>query len=72
MRWTVHAASLKSVTDNYLVFHALWEEVKEAVNDSEIWAREISVDVEPALFHVLPVQTHCNCQLYLVWNNSCL
>ena len=41
---TVHAASLKSVIDNYLVFQALWEEVKEAVNDSNIPACVISVD----------------------------
>ena len=33
-RWTVRAASLKSMIENYLVFNALWEEVKEAITDS--------------------------------------
>ena len=34
--WTVHATSSKSIIDNYLVFQALWEEVKDSVTDSEI------------------------------------
>ena len=34
--WTVHATSLKSVIDHYLVFQALWEEVKDTVTNSEI------------------------------------
>ena len=42
-RWTVRATSLKSVIDNYLVFQALWEEVKDTVTDSEIRARVIGV-----------------------------
>ena len=27
-QWTVHAGSLKSVMDNYMMFQTLWEEVK--------------------------------------------
>lgn len=52
-RWTVRAASLKSVIDNYLVFQALWEEVKDAVNDSEIRARVIGVNATMNRFDFL-------------------
>ena len=39
--WTVHTASSKSVIDKYMVFQALWDEVKDAVTDSEVRARVI-------------------------------
>ena len=28
-RWTVHATSLESILENYSVFQALWDDVKE-------------------------------------------
>ena len=37
----MRAASLKSVIDNYFVFQAFWEEVKDTVSDLEIRARVI-------------------------------
>ena len=52
-RWTVRAASLKSVIDNYLVFQALWEEVRDAVTDSEIRARVIGVNATMNRFDFL-------------------
>ena len=33
IRWTICAASLKCVKDNYLVFQALWKEVKDTATD---------------------------------------
>ena len=38
-RWTVRAASMESVVENYTVFQASWEEDKDAVRDSETCAR---------------------------------
>ena len=52
-RWTVSAASLKSVIDYYLVFQALWEEVKDTVGDSEIRARVIGVSATMSRFDFL-------------------
>ena len=52
-RWTVRAASLKSVIDNYLVFQALLEEVKDTVTDSEIQARVIGVEATMNRFDFL-------------------
>jgi hypothetical protein len=52
-RWTVHAASLKSVLDNYLVLQDVWEEVRESVADSEIRARVIGVDATRSRFNFL-------------------
>ena len=39
--------------DNYLVFNALWEEVKETITDSEIRARVIGVDATMNRFDFL-------------------
>ena len=52
-RWTVRAGSLKSVIDNYLVFQSLWEEVKDAVTNSEIRACVIGVDATMNRFDFL-------------------
>ena len=52
-RWTVRATSLKSVIDNYLVFQALWEEVKDTVTDSEIRAHVIGVNATMNRFDFL-------------------
>jgi len=49
----VRAASLKSVIDNYLVFQALWEEVKDTVTDSEIRTRVIGVEATMNRFDFL-------------------
>lgn len=42
-RWTVHANSLKSVTDNYTVLQNLWETSKDETSDTSIKARTIGV-----------------------------
>ena len=41
------------MTDNYLVFNSLWEEVKDVVTDSEIRARVIGVDATMKSFDFL-------------------
>ena len=51
--WTVRAASLESIMDNYLVFQALWEDVKETATDPEIRARVIGVDATMNRFDFL-------------------
>jgi hypothetical protein len=52
-RWTVRAASLASIMDNYLVFQALWEDVKATATDPEIRARVIGVDATMNRFDFL-------------------
>ena len=42
-RWTVRAASLRSVIDNYTVLQQLWEMLKDETSDPTIKARIISV-----------------------------
>ena len=43
-RWTVRAASFKSVIDNYVVLQKLWEESINKVTDPSIKARIIGVE----------------------------
>lgn len=43
-RWTVRAASLQSVLDNFDALCGVWEEVLDAVCDSEVRARVIGVN----------------------------
>ena len=52
-RWTVHAASLQSVLDNYEVLLQVWEESKETNLDSEIRARIIGVESQMLSFDFL-------------------
>ena len=40
-RWTVRAASLSSVLNNYAVFQGLWEETRDVAKDSDVRARII-------------------------------
>ena len=52
-RWTVRATSLESILENYLVFQALWEDVKETTTDPEIRARAIGVNATMNRFDFL-------------------
>ena len=52
-RWTVRAASLQSILDNYEVFQVLWEEIKDDITDSEIKARVIGVEATMRNFNFL-------------------
>ena len=52
-RWTVRAASLQSVLDNYEVLFGVWEESKESQVDSEIRARVIGVEAQMQSFDFL-------------------
>ena len=52
-RWTVRAASLQSVLDNYEVLLQVWEESKETNLDSEIRARIIGVESQMLSFDFL-------------------
>ena len=52
-RWTVRAASMNSVLDNYEVLLGVWEESKESHLDSEIKARIIGVDFQMKSFDFL-------------------
>ncbi len=49
-RWTVHAASLQNVLDNYEVLLDLWEETQL---DGQMRARIIGVDTQMHTFHFL-------------------
>ena len=49
-RWTVRAASLKSVLDNYGVLQALWDEAQSWRLDSEMRARIIGVATQMQSF----------------------
>eukprot|EP00731_Ephydatia_muelleri_P003599 Em0001g3599a len=50
-RWTVRAASLKSVIDNYTVLQELWDECD--TNDSDIRARILGVSAQMGTFNYL-------------------
>ena len=50
-RWTVHAASLQSILDNYEVY--FWEEIKDDITDSGIKARVIGVEATMSNFNFL-------------------
>ena len=52
-RWTVRATSLQSILDNYSVFQALWEDVKEVATDPEVRARVIGVNATMNRFDFL-------------------
>ena len=52
-RWTVRAASLQSVLDNYKVLLEVWEESKESSLDSKIKARVIGVEAQMLTFDFL-------------------
>ena len=49
-RWTVRAASLQSVLNNYQVLLDVWDESKESPLDSEIRARIIGVEAQMFTF----------------------
>ena len=52
-RWTVRAASLHSVLDNYEVLLGVWTEAQEGHLDSEIRARVIRVEAQMLTFDFL-------------------
>ena len=52
-RWIVCAASLKSVSENYEVLFALWEESLESLLESDIKARVIGVQAQMRTFNFL-------------------
>jgi len=52
-RWTVRAASLQSVIDNYNVLLGVWEESKESSLDSEMKFRIIGVESQMLKFDFL-------------------
>jgi len=46
IRWTVRAASFKSVIDNYTVLQKMWEEAKDQTSDPSIKARIFGVEAQ--------------------------
>ena len=52
-RWTVRAASLKSVIDNYEVLLGVWEEAQSGRFDAEMKARIIGVETQMHTFDFL-------------------
>ena len=52
-RWTVRAASLKSVLDNYEVLFGVWGESKNSQIDSEMKARIIGIENQMLTFNFL-------------------
>ncbi len=52
-RWTVRAASLESVVNNYNVLQVLWENALEASTDSEVRARLLGVQATMTKFSYL-------------------
>ena len=52
-RWTVRAASLKSVIDNYEVLLGVWEEAQSGRLDGEMKARIIGVETQMHTFNFL-------------------
>ena len=52
-RWTVCAVSLQSIIDNYMVFQALWEELRDVLTNSEIRARLVGVEAMTGNFDFL-------------------
>ena len=51
-RWTVRAASFKSVIDNYVVLQKLWEESIDQATDPSIKARIIGVEAQFKTFRI--------------------
>ena len=49
-RWTVHAASLQSVLDNYEVLFGVWNDALSSKLDGEMRARIIGVDTQMHTF----------------------
>ena len=52
-RWTVRAASLSSVFNNYAVFQGLWEEALNVAKESDVHARIIGVQATMSKFEYL-------------------
>ena len=52
-RWTVRAASLSSVIENYTVFQDLWPECLDCTKDTETKARILGVEVQMKTFNYL-------------------
>ena len=52
-RWTVRAVSLQSIIDNYMVFQALWEDLRDVLTNSEIRARLVGVEAMTGNFYFL-------------------
>jgi len=52
-RWTVRAASLQSILDNYEVLLGVWEETQESSLDSETRARIVGVEAQMGKFDFL-------------------
>lgn len=52
-RWTVRAATLKSVLDNYSVLQRLWDAVYESTRGTEIRARILGVKSQMTTFEFL-------------------
>ena len=52
-RWTVRAASLQSILDNYEILLNVWEEALESSLDSETRARIVGVEAQMAKFDFL-------------------
>lgn len=57
-RWTVRAASLTSVTDNYKVLMGVWEEAQSGHLDGEKKA------------HIIGVETQMHTLIFFVWRVS--
>ena len=52
-RWTVRAASLQSVIENYEVFQVFWDEARDITSDSENRARITGVKAQMEKFEFL-------------------
>ena len=52
-RWTVRAASLQSVIENYEVFQVFWDEARDIISDSENRARITGVKAQMEKFEFL-------------------
>ena len=49
-RWTVRAASLQSLTDNWILLHELWDESLETNLEAEVKSRVIGVKHQMGTF----------------------
>ena len=59
-QWTVRAASLQSILDNYKVLLAIWEESQESPLDSETRAGIVGVEAQMANFNLFAeIPKHC-------------
>ena len=52
-RSDVRAVSLQSIIDNYMVYQALWEELRDVLTNSEIRARLVRVEAMTGNFDFL-------------------